>query len=327
MNYYEHHIRDYDADTAHLSWLEDMAYTRLLRLYYRKEAPIPADIAQACRLVRAHTKAERRAVETVLREFFELRDDGWRHGRCDEEIAAFHEKQLGKEDERENAKERQRRARERRAHLFEALRSHNIVPAWTTTTAELETMLSRVTGGAMSQPVTQSVTSDDTATQTPDSRLQTPEEINTHTADSTGVGGACGVTGGAMSRPVTQGGPPNATQAGLVCKAMKAVGIADVNPGHPELLVLLEAGATQAEFVGAAEEAVRRHKGFAYALGVVKCQRQEAAKVKQSVHHGPLPAADDARARQLETAALMTGRTKTSTTQETIDVAARVIPA
>lgn len=321
MNYYEHHIRDYDADTAHLSWLEDMAYTRLLRLYYRKEAPIPADIAQACRLVRAHTKAERRAVETVLREFFELRDDGWRHGRCDEEIAAFHEKQLGKEDERENAKERQRRARERRAHLFEALRSHNIVPAWTTTTAELETMLSRVTGGAMSQPVTQSVTSDDTATQTPDSRLQTPEEINTHTADSTGVG-VCGGGGGG-------GGPPNATQAGLVCKAMKAAGIADVNPGHPELLVLLQAGATQAEFVGAAEEAVRRHKGFAYALGMLKRQRQEAAKVKDSVHHGPLPAADDARARQLETAALMTGRTKPSTlhTQETIDVAARVIPA
>lgn len=316
VNYYEHHIGDYDTDTAHLSWLEDMAYTRLLRLYYRKEAPIPADIAQACRLVRASSKEERRAVETVLQEFFELQDDGWHQSRCDAEIAAFHEKQLGKEGKRENAKERQRRARERRAQLFDVLRSHNIVPAWTTTTAELEAMLSRVTGGAMSQPVTQPVTRDDTATQTPDTRHQTPEEINTHTADSTEVG-LCG--GG--------GGPPNATQAGLVCRAMRAVGIADVNPGHPELLVLLEAGATQAEFVGAAEEAARRHKGFAYALGMVKRQRQEAAKVKHSVHHGPLPAGDDPRARQLETAALMTGRTHPGTTQETIDVAARVIPS
>jgi len=93
VNYYEHHIRDYDADTAHLSWLEDMAYTRLLRLYYRKEAPIPADIAQACRLVRAHTKAEKAAVENVLNEFFKLHDDGWHHDRCDEEIASYRARQ------------------------------------------------------------------------------------------------------------------------------------------------------------------------------------------------------------------------------------------
>ena len=31
MNYYEHHIGDYDADISHLSWAEDMAYTRLIR--------------------------------------------------------------------------------------------------------------------------------------------------------------------------------------------------------------------------------------------------------------------------------------------------------
>ena len=89
MNYYEHHIGDYDADTAHLSWLEDMAYTRLMRLYYRKEAPIPADVAQACRLVRAQSKDERAAVDTVLREFFVLRDDGWHQDRCDAEVAAY----------------------------------------------------------------------------------------------------------------------------------------------------------------------------------------------------------------------------------------------
>lgn len=92
MNYYEHHIGDYDADTAHLSWLEDMAYTRLMRLYYRKEAPIPADVAQACRLVRAQSKDERAAVDTVLREFFVLRDDGWHQDRCDAEVAAYQER-------------------------------------------------------------------------------------------------------------------------------------------------------------------------------------------------------------------------------------------
>lgn len=88
MNFYKHHIGDYDADTAHLSWLEDAAYRRLLCLYYRREQPLPVDIAQACRLVRAVSKQEKDAVETVMREFFRETPDGWRHKRCDEEIEA-----------------------------------------------------------------------------------------------------------------------------------------------------------------------------------------------------------------------------------------------
>lgn len=88
MNFYKHHIGDYDADTAHLSWLEDAAYSRLMRLYYRREAPIPADLGQACRLVRATSKQEREAVDLVLREFFVLEADGWHNKRCDEEVAA-----------------------------------------------------------------------------------------------------------------------------------------------------------------------------------------------------------------------------------------------
>ena len=35
MNYFELHVGDYDAATAHLSMLEDAAYGRMLRVYYR----------------------------------------------------------------------------------------------------------------------------------------------------------------------------------------------------------------------------------------------------------------------------------------------------
>jgi len=93
MNYYEHHLGDYAAATAHLSWDEDMAYTRLIRAYYHHEKPIPADQREACRLARATTPAQRRAVDTVLREFFELHDDGWHQKRCDEEIERYQDKQ------------------------------------------------------------------------------------------------------------------------------------------------------------------------------------------------------------------------------------------
>lgn len=91
MNYYEHHIGDYAAATAHLSWDEDMAYTRLIRVYYHNEKGIPA--AQAYRLARAQTPEQREAVDTVLDEFFVLDDDMWIQKRCEEEIERFQDKQ------------------------------------------------------------------------------------------------------------------------------------------------------------------------------------------------------------------------------------------
>lgn len=92
MNYYEHHLGDYMRDTAHLSILEDGVYRRLIDAYYIKELPIPAALREAYRLVRAVTKPEREAVQAVLNEFFEDTPNGWRHKRCEAEIARFQEK-------------------------------------------------------------------------------------------------------------------------------------------------------------------------------------------------------------------------------------------
>lgn len=71
--------------------------------------------------------------------------------------------------------------------------------------------------------------------------------------------------------------------------AMRAAGIADANPGHPDLLALLDAGATEAEFVGAATTASGRGKGFAYAVGMLRKQRTDAAKTAAGLHRGPMP--------------------------------------
>jgi uncharacterized protein YdaU (DUF1376 family) len=86
VNFYPHHIGDYISATAHLSWAEDCAYRRLLDAYYTREAPLPADVAACCRLVRAASKDERAAVGAVLREFFQPGPNGWSHRRCDAEI-------------------------------------------------------------------------------------------------------------------------------------------------------------------------------------------------------------------------------------------------
>lgn len=93
MNYYEHHIGDYVAATAHLSLLEDGVLSRLLRIYYKEELPLPVDIKAVQRLVCARQDDERAAVQVVLEEFFTLKDDGWHNDRCDEEINRFREKQ------------------------------------------------------------------------------------------------------------------------------------------------------------------------------------------------------------------------------------------
>lgn len=141
MNYYQHHIGDYDSDTAHLSWTEDMAYTRLLRLYYRSERPIPADIKEACRLVRAKARAECAAVAAMLKEFFTLQADGWHNKRADAEIAKAKESGEDSQARKENEKERQRRHRDRRKQLFSQLREQGVVPPFETSTEALQEML------------------------------------------------------------------------------------------------------------------------------------------------------------------------------------------
>lgn len=89
MNWYPHHLGDYAQATAHLSMLEDAAYSRLLRWYYAEEKPIPADLRAACRIARATSEQEREAVATVLSEFFTLGTDGYRQARADREIQAY----------------------------------------------------------------------------------------------------------------------------------------------------------------------------------------------------------------------------------------------
>lgn len=145
MHYYRHHIGDYAAATAHLSILEDGAYSRLLRVYYRDEKPLPADTKAVQRIVGARSRDERDAVDAVLSEFFTLTDDGWRNKRADDEIEAFQEAEGESEEKKKHEKERKRRYRQRRSELFEALRDRGIVPRFDTSLPDLEAMLSRGT--------------------------------------------------------------------------------------------------------------------------------------------------------------------------------------
>lgn len=87
MQYYQFHIGDYTTATVHLSLLEDLAYRRLLDLYYMTEEPLPNDIPRLSRRIRIDAEY----IEVILNEFFELSEEGWENQRCNANIQAFHE--------------------------------------------------------------------------------------------------------------------------------------------------------------------------------------------------------------------------------------------
>lgn len=91
MHYFQFNIGDYASHTRHLSLLEDLAYRRLLDLYYLRDGELYGDEAEVARQIgmRDHVPE----VTQVLQDFFCIgEDDRWTHDRCDAEIAKFREK-------------------------------------------------------------------------------------------------------------------------------------------------------------------------------------------------------------------------------------------
>lgn len=85
MNFYKHHIGDYAKKTAHLSIQEHGAYLLMLHTYYGTERPLPKGEV-LYRMLRAVTKAERSAVDSIARQFWKETDTGFVNGRAFEEI-------------------------------------------------------------------------------------------------------------------------------------------------------------------------------------------------------------------------------------------------
>jgi uncharacterized protein YdaU (DUF1376 family) len=90
MHYYQLNIGDYLSHTKHLDLMEDLAYRRLLDLYYLHERPLNSGIASVARQI--GMRDHENEVKSVLEEFFHLSDDGWINHRADKEIKHFHGK-------------------------------------------------------------------------------------------------------------------------------------------------------------------------------------------------------------------------------------------
>lgn len=77
---------DYRAKTAHLTFVEDSAYRRLLDAYYERRGPLPAARPVLYRMCGAMGPEEAAAIDSVVSQFFTESGGELHHQRCDSEI-------------------------------------------------------------------------------------------------------------------------------------------------------------------------------------------------------------------------------------------------
>ena len=87
MNFYPFHIGDYAAHTRHLSFMEDLAYRRLIDQYYLDESPLKGEPSLIARRIGMSDFSS--DVQYILEVFFEKEGDLWVSKRCDDEIAKY----------------------------------------------------------------------------------------------------------------------------------------------------------------------------------------------------------------------------------------------
>ena len=110
MNFYKHYIGDYQRDTGHLSLAEHGAYRLMLDAFYATGKPLPSDKKALYRLLRAATGVERKAIDVVSAQFWEMTSTGLINRR-----AALEIEKAAKQAEinRQIALEREKRKRQR----------------------------------------------------------------------------------------------------------------------------------------------------------------------------------------------------------------------
>lgn len=261
MNFYKHHIGDYAQATAHLSFVEDAAYSRLIRKYYAEEKPLPAELKAVQRLVGARTKEEKQAVADILEEFFYLEADGWHNKRCDAEIArASAQADTNRLIAIEREAQRKARNSSKQPNTNRPLFEHESLHE----------------SCSIREP-----------SQTPDSRHQTPIKNGVASERSYSATHSAGESdvppdGGALADHPQDS---ESARTASLTQPMVRAGIR-ANPGHPDVIALAKAGCTPDTVQSAIDEA-RRVKGDAgsitqgYVMAILKRWQSEPPVAQQ----------------------------------------------
>lgn len=318
MNYFEHHIGDYDEATSHLTACEDGIYCRLIRKYMAKEQPLPDDLPALQRLVRARSREEKNAVAAILTEFFYLADGFWHQKTCDEAIEKFRAGEPEREVKKANEDNRLKRHREERAALFRVLTEAGEHAPWNIPMGELRDMVKRVTAPAPETPLSPlpetAPATPATATQAPVPTTHTQTPVVTTVGDSTHV-----------AEPRARAKPAE------LSAAMRRHSI-EAQPGDPRVIAAADAGISVETVEAACGEAKSAKQGqrinAGYVLTIAERWTREASQPRPvaNARASPqrTPSYHDERA---ATIAALTGanRNHEPSERDVIDVNARLI--
>lgn len=237
-------VGPYLADTQHLTRDEHGGYFLLLLAYWRNGGPLLDDDKRLASITKSTAK-EWKKLKPILSEFFTVADGRWTQKRMEKELAAS----------------LANLAQKSLAGKASAEKRWGKVPAHPGNEVETGVMTDAV---ADRQRQGNSTTT--TSTSTTPASLSTTSPINPHFSEPKHVALVESHSVGFLT-----------TSSEEACRAMTQAGLTDCNQSHPTLKILLEAGASTNEFQQAATEAIKRNKGFAYALGIVVNQRKEAS--------------------------------------------------
>lgn len=90
MHYYQFNIKDYSFATIRMSLMEDLAFRRMLDLFYESEKPLPFELKRIAKLIGMSDFQEE--IRDVLNEFWSETESGWVNDRANEEIAKYQAK-------------------------------------------------------------------------------------------------------------------------------------------------------------------------------------------------------------------------------------------
>lgn len=254
MNYWPRWINAIRKRTASLSLAQMGAYDRLLDHYYAEEAPLPGTVEECCRIAGAMTRDEIAAVKFVLGKFFALTDAGYSNDRADDEIQLALPK-------------------------IAAARANGSRGGRPTGSKKKP---SGFPPGTQNEPTSKAPYPQSKEELSIESSLPPPEPTEVTPARRAEPPPAVRDEGEGRS-VVTP------TAAGEICLALRKAGIANVAPGHPKLLALIDAGTTVDELLAFVPRALEAQDPFAYLLGTVAGERKRAAQLQASVAAGVMP--------------------------------------
>lgn len=263
MNFYQHHIGDWLSHTAHLSEREDLAYRRMIEVYYQTESPLPDDVATIAKRIRMPgAEAE---IQSVLNEFFTQKPSGWNQQRCNDELTAYKRKaKTAKENGKRGGRPKKPQPIENANENTKPKKTHPVFAG-----------LAKKTQAK--------------ANQEPRTNNQEPR-TNPPVAPPGGSVRAGAPPGESQPDPEPQ--PPGPSRPGLLSAAMRRNGI-ESSPHDPRLLAAVEAGVTPEVIEAASKEAMTAKPGErispAYVIAIATRWTADAKRIQAEAKAPPDP--------------------------------------